>query len=1055
MPSLVPSSLRHLLLVAAAALPVLAAGCGDGSPSPVAVDDHAETAEDTAVVVDVLANDAHADGLTPRLRAVTPADATATVVDGGVRVTPPADFVGEIRFAYEVSDGDAIAVADVVVDVTPVNDAPVAEAATVVTGRNAALALTLGGADVDGDALTFEVTAAPAHGALTGDAPALTYTPEAGYSGPDELRFVVRDAALTSEVATVAITVADSVAPVATSRTITVVEDGEVDATLAASDADGDPLTFAIVDGPTHGTVTGTAPALVYHPAPDFHGDDALTFTASDGVLTSAPGTVTFTVTPSNDAPVAHAQQVTVAEDVAAAIELDAHDVDGDALAVTIVTAPIHGTVTAADTTATYAGAADFAGADGFAYTVSDGTVTVGPIEVAITVTPVPDAPVAAAQAVSLAEDGVADIVLTATDADGDALTFTADPPGVGVVTGTAPELTYVPPADFHGTTSFTFTASDGALTSTATVTITVTSVNDAPVIATTAITTAEDVVAQFGLGATDVDGDALTFHLDAAPVHGTVTEGGAQAWAYAPDAEYAGADAFTVSVSDGVATTQSTISVTVTPVDDPPIARYDVAELAPGTEASIEVLANDTDPDGDALALVEHGAAAHGVVTAEDGALRYVPEAGFTGTEVIPYTIRDPGGHEATSALYVGVGRFPAEVPLAAIGDLGTVTATYWTPSLSRDGRFVAFMTNQALVAADTNTGSDCYVADRLSGDVELVSATRTGGAAGTCYYPQLSADGRRVLFASNAADLVETDLYSGYDLFVRDLDARTTTIVDVSSDGAQPTLYGAWQGALSADGRHVAFLSRAYTLVAGDGNGATDAFVHDLDTGVTERVSVSNDGAELDVGAELDHGVAISGDGSVVAFVSPSTGVIGDDIAWREVYVRDRAAATTTRISRSTSGIAADGVSRWPVMSPDGRYVAFVSDAANLVANDGNGHRDAFVHDRTTGNTWRVSTASATQGVDAGHVAMSDDGRWFAIEYPLAPTRILVHDRYTGQSRTLTPVAGGGVPDGEVRGPAASGDGSYVGFGTTAHNLGDVAATGSRAVMVAPNPF
>jgi Tol biopolymer transport system component len=251
----------------------------------------------------------------------------------------------------------------------------------------------------------------------------------------------------------------------------------------------------------------------------------------------------------------------------------------------------------------------------------------------------------------------------------------------------------------------------------------------------------------------------------------------------------------------------------------------------------------------------------------------------------------------------------------------------------MSADGRYVTFVswaTN--LVADDTNNFADVFVKDMLTGVVTRVSVSTTGGDANAASYaPAISADGRYVAFVSDASNLVVGDTNNEADVFVRDVLQGATSRVSVSSNGAQSN--GASNNpVVSSDGRYVAFDSLASNLVADDNNSASDVFVRDLVGGTTERVSLAANGAEGSAASEMP---SISSDGRYVAFASAAEnliGVAGDtNQAW-DVFVRDRTAATTVRVSITTAGSQASGNSFAPAISGDGRYVAFESQASDL---------------------------------------------------------------------------------------------------------------------------
>ncbi|MGE0364072.1 MAG: TolB family protein, partial [Vicinamibacterales bacterium] len=316
---------------------------------------------------------------------------------------------------------------------------------------------------------------------------------------------------------------------------------------------------------------------------------------------------------------------------------------------------------------------------------------------------------------------------------------------------------------------------------------------------------------------------------------------------------------------------------------------------------------------------------------------------------------------------------------------------------AVSGDGRVVAFdSTATNLVAGDTNGLSDIFVHDRATGTTTRVSVA-TGGGQGTgatgarSQRPQLSADGRLVAFSSELTNLVPGDTNGKPDVFVHERATGTTTRVSVATGGAQTTgeTLGSIRPALSADGRVVAFISDAVNLVPDDTNNVLDAFAHDRVTGETTRVSVRSAGVQA-TGADT-FSVAISGDGRYAAFDSEAAVVTPDGNGDRDVFVHDRVTTNTSRVSVASGGAEANGPfgSRAPSISSDGRFIAFASDATDLVAGDTNGASDVFVHDLVTGRTTRVSLSSANgqptapggaPPISSGLPAISADGRLVA---------------------------------------------------------------------------
>jgi Tol biopolymer transport system component len=303
---------------------------------------------------------------------------------------------------------------------------------------------------------------------------------------------------------------------------------------------------------------------------------------------------------------------------------------------------------------------------------------------------------------------------------------------------------------------------------------------------------------------------------------------------------------------------------------------------------------------------------------------------------------------------------------------------AESWSPSVSADGRYVAFTSDATdLVPGDTNGVADVFVRNLRTGVTVRVSVPAGGGQAdGTCDGPSLSADGRIVAFNSLATNMTSQSPIGGQEVYVRDLTRGTTTMVSVPYTGAvEPAGGSYWQG-ISADGWRVVFVSWATNLVPGDTNGTLDVFVRDLVVGRTVRASVPNAGGEATMPS---YGAAISGDGRYVGFNSDDPSFVpGDTNNSTDVFIRDLAAGTTRRVSVSAAGAQGTDTSAGPALSADGRYVAFLSAATNLVPGDTNGHFDVFVRDQRTGRVAlaSVSTAGRQANADCGNLALSRDG-------------------------------------------------------------------------------
>lgn len=318
----------------------------------------------------------------------------------------------------------------------------------------------------------------------------------------------------------------------------------------------------------------------------------------------------------------------------------------------------------------------------------------------------------------------------------------------------------------------------------------------------------------------------------------------------------------------------------------------------------------------------------------------------------------------------------------------------------LSADGRYVAFVSLATnLVAGDTNASLDVFVHDRVSG-----TTTREGVAAGGVQAtgagnPSISADGRYVAFMSGDPGLVPGDTNNLADVFVRDRQLGLTWRVNVDSTGLQAN-HWSWSPRLSADGSSVAFASSATNLVSGDTNSSFDVFVHVLATGQTVRASVDANGVEgnwhsggYDYWWNYEYyfnttTLDISGDGRFVTFDAQAWNLVSDDTNfYQDVFVHDLQTGATTRVSVGSGDAQANRESTDPVISSDGRFVAFRSWANNLVNADSNGEPDVFVRDRLWSLTERASVSWS--GVQANHgsdwqCAISSGGRFVAFASP-----------------------------------------------------------------------
>lgn len=321
------------------------------------------------------------------------------------------------------------------------------------------------------------------------------------------------------------------------------------------------------------------------------------------------------------------------------------------------------------------------------------------------------------------------------------------------------------------------------------------------------------------------------------------------------------------------------------------------------------------------------------------------------------------------------------------ATGDLGSSTPV----AISSDGNFIAYSSGATnLVTGDTNGVRDIFLYERVTKKTSRVSLASNGiQGNNNSSSPVLSSDGRFIVYASSASNLVASDTNTKWDLFLYDNVNKRTTRVNVSSSGTQANgdvdYYD--NASISGDGRFVAYASSATNLVSGDNNGKWDIFLYDVANKTTSRVSVSSAGLQGngDSGFYYDS-PSLSANGRFVAYTSSASNLVsGDNNGVSDIFVYDTANKTTRRVSVNSSGQQANGESSLPSISRDGRYIAFTSSATNLVSGDTNGVSDVFVFDTVTQRTTRVSVSSsgaqATGGISgegSTSAAISGDGRY-----------------------------------------------------------------------------
>jgi hypothetical protein len=623
---------------------------------------------------------AHGDGVlttrsAPVVAANDPASGNRWVVTA--TYTPNQQFFGEDEFTYQACDATGLCgVGQVRVIIVSVNDAPRAidDRSSVPSGESIRLDVLANDTDADGDVLSIDVLRGPAHGQVDVVGRALVYTPDDGFVGRDEIEYVVSDPDGSTSVATVIVEVgpaSDDPPPTTTLPPVandsptavddlgTLNEDESVLIDVLANDSDpqDDSLSISAVDTPLHGVATVEAGQIRYTPDQNFWGSDQFSYHVNDGGNRDAVAVVLVTVDPVNDPPVAADDVAVTVEDTPVSIAIAGNDSDpeGGALDLTVPASSVAGGALVSTAGAvTYSPPLDYSGLDSFSYTVTDpGGLTSAVATVTITVTAVNDAP-AAADDSGVGFTTVEDIPfttgdVTANDSDADdpidpgSIALVVGPANGGLVSNDDGSFDYIPNSNFFGFDSFSYTIADTEpLTSNvATVTITVTAVNDAPVVADDSgvgFTTVEDVPFTTGdLTGNDSDVDDPigpgSIALVLGPANGGLVSNGDGSFDYTPNAGFIGSDSFTYTIADAEPLTSNAATVTITVAENIGVVISEFSNVGGGSGGS------------DFIELYNASSAA---IDIEGWTLEIADDAAIKQTISLtgPNTVLSPGGH-------------------------------------------------------------------------------------------------------------------------------------------------------------------------------------------------------------------------------------------------------------------------------------------------------------------------------------------------------------------------------------------------------------------------
>jgi VCBS repeat-containing protein len=553
--------------------------------------------------------------------------------------------------------------------------------------------------------LTFSFVTQPTKGVVTLNDPTTgryTYTPNLNATGSDSFTYRVNDGQADSNTATITVTITPvNDVPIGTADHYTVGEDGVLTATTVLAndhDADGDPLSAKFGSNPAHGTLNLNADGtFTYTPVADYNGPDSFTYLPNDGHADGAAVTVSITVTPANDLPLANGVTYSIAEDgilTVSALGVLANDSDKEANPLTAVlkTNPAHGVLALhADGSFTYTPTANYNGPDSFTYAAHDGTGEGNIATVAITVNAQNDAPMGAPDSYTLMEDAVLQILVPGllgndSDPDGDALRVAQGPSilttapvhGVLKAMGNDGSFTYQPSANYNGPDSFTYVVTDGkAQSAPVTVNLIIRAQNDAPSSANDSYTVAHNatlkVSAKKGVlkNDSDTDGDVLRSLVVSQPTRGLLHMQLDGSFTYNPPSGNCNADstdAFTYWANDGAADSNvATVNITIHCVNRAPVANGDVYSVQQGVQLAIPapgLMVNDSDPDGNQLTAVL-------VTQPTRGALGFNPNGGFVykaptaGADSFTYKVTDGALDSSVVTVSINV-TATNQVPLA-----------------------------------------------------------------------------------------------------------------------------------------------------------------------------------------------------------------------------------------------------------------------------------------------------------------------------------------------------------------------------------------------------
>lgn len=707
--------------------------------APVATSSTVNVTEQQIANIDMsaYASDPEGDSLTYSLVS-SPTNGSASLSGSTLTYQSNSDIATSDALTFKVNDGAFDSnVATLTFSISGVNDAPLAAGQSFNASEDIQATITLNASDPDGDSLTVIQTANPDGHTITYSGTTATFTSASNFNGSSSFSYKVSDGSLESLEATVNLSIAAvNDAPVAVNVNDVAREFLQATIPLSATDVDSGSLTYSIVSPPTKGSASISGTNLLYTSSVANGTTDTVRYKANDGSIDSNTATVTITIIPDNESPVATNATVSATEQVAATWDISAFvsDNEGDSLTYSIVSGPSTGSASFSGSNLTYTSNSDTATSDVITYRAADqysnsniGTLT-------ITISPVNDGPTATNQTENITEDTTSSFSLSISDPESDSMSLvvvTNNDNHTLTLSGTTATIT--PAENLDGNSSIIYYVSDGEYNSdNAILSLIIGSVNDAPVAANVTGTVTEQVQGVINLSATDIDSNSLTYSIVSPPSNGTATVSGSTIL-YTSNSDTATSDTLTYKANDGTLDSNvSTATISITPVNDGPSATSQSLSLNEDTQTSFALSVSDPESDSLSIIMVSNPDNHSLTISGTTGIL--VPGTDLNGSSSLSYKVSD-GEFESSVAVLT--------LTIAAVNDApvaSTVTAT------ADEQSSVTF----ALNATDIDVGdtvSYSIVSNPTYGSVVLtgsnVTYTNSSDFALTDYFTYRATDG------------------------------------------------------------------------------------------------------------------------------------------------------------------------------------------------------------------------------------------------------------------------------------------------------------------------